>query len=478
MMQQTHDDDNDDGVDIQAEISALRTPALSPSLARELQAIEAATAAHLAEVQSRFDRYEARVAAELAELTAMRRRLDASWDEHVDTHSRSHKPAKDAESESESDDDANNGEVDDSDDVGSQSTTPTLRSNRLSVSSRVSTTTSMMMGTAMTATTTVTTTAAADAVTAGWISESASTVGTDDLDDVSVSMSVSTATRARLGDDYSQSLRALFKYMESSAEAEAKWASFWSEQWTQSRNACLKAASVRRSIGMRSARDVLARADSAFGSGAGASSSSSTAALLANKNFDTERYAQMLEAEGFTKAQSQGLLSLVEEAISESLQTATKSLVSKEHQNDFLKESEGDFRRLRSEINLLEKKDFAVLKGELERIIAEVQRIKEAMQSDIGRVHGSVRLDVNLDKSRIKDEMADLNGLVTKCEEKIDREIEDLTSKMDRIRKSTRTSMLRFAVGCLTLFGVYKAVTIYAMPAAKKRKEVSGQSFE
>ncbi|KAH9253460.1 hypothetical protein BASA83_010232 [Batrachochytrium salamandrivorans] len=202
----------------------------------------------------------------------------------------------------------------------------------------------------------------------------------------------------------------------------------------------------------------------------GSAEMSDSLASPPDRSFDCTRYAQMLEAEGFTPGQTQGLLSLVEEAVNESLLTATKSMVSKQDQKESMGESEKDFQRLRSEISLLEKKDFAVLKGELERLIAETQHIKGFIQDDINRVHGGVRLDVNLEKARIKDEMVELNQLVTKADTKIDEEINTLTARMHELRTQTRVSITQFIVGVLLAFLTYKVVTVFA-PFSKKKRE-------
>ncbi|OAJ36402.1 hypothetical protein, variant 1 [Batrachochytrium dendrobatidis JEL423] len=164
---------------------------------------------------------------------------------------------------------------------------------------------------------------------------------------------------------------------------------------------------------------------------------------ISNRSFDIAYYSQMLQAEGFTPSQTQGLLALVEEAVNESLLTAVKSMVTKDEQREAATESEQDFQRLRSEIHVLEKKDFAILKTELERLIAETSRIKGSIQDEVNRVHGGVRLDVNLEKARINDEIAELNQLVANADTKIDKEIDELTKRMHDIRIHTKTFVTR-----------------------------------
>ncbi|KAJ3037443.1 hypothetical protein HDV00_001682 [Rhizophlyctis rosea] len=130
------------------------------------------------------------------------------------------------------------------------------------------------------------------------------------------------------------------------------------------------------------------------------------------------------------------------------MSNVSKSMTTKSEQDEEMRESERLFKQLRTDINILEKKDFAVLKGELERIVGEVERLKGTLREEVGRVHGGVRLDINLEKARIQDEAASLRDMVTKAEERIDKEIEALTNRMIQIRDGTRSSLQR---GCLAL---------------------------
>ena len=134
------------------------------------------------------------------------------------------------------------------------------------------------------------------------------------------------------------------------------------------------------------------------------------------------------------------------------MSNVSKSMVAKQTQRSEIQSSELLFAQLRSDINILEKKDFAVLKGELERIIQEVERLKGSLREEVGRVHGGVRLDINLEKARIQDEAASLRDMVSKAEERIDQEIEALTNRMILIRDGTRKSLQREFVGTIFWF--------------------------
>jgi hypothetical protein len=57
-----------------------------------------------------------------------------------------------------------------------------------------------------------------------------------------------------------------------------------------------------------------------------------------------------------------------------------------------------DFARLKSDIQLLERNDFTVMKSENERLMTDVEKLKQRLREEITRTTAGVRLDLNLEK--------------------------------------------------------------------------------
>jgi hypothetical protein len=57
-----------------------------------------------------------------------------------------------------------------------------------------------------------------------------------------------------------------------------------------------------------------------------------------------------------------------------------------------------DFAKLKSEIQLLERSDFVLMKSENERLMADVEKLKQRLREEIARTTAGVRLDLNLEK--------------------------------------------------------------------------------
>lgn len=57
-----------------------------------------------------------------------------------------------------------------------------------------------------------------------------------------------------------------------------------------------------------------------------------------------------------------------------------------------------DFAQLKSEMQLVEKNDLALMKSENDRLMAEVDKLKQRLREEITRSQAGFRLDLNLEK--------------------------------------------------------------------------------
>lgn len=59
-----------------------------------------------------------------------------------------------------------------------------------------------------------------------------------------------------------------------------------------------------------------------------------------------------------------------------------------------------DFSSLKQSLELSEKTDFVNLKAENERLLGDIERLKQKLREEITRTQAGVRLDLNLEKVR------------------------------------------------------------------------------
>jgi uncharacterized protein with von Willebrand factor type A (vWA) domain len=151
----------------------------------------------------------------------------------------------------------------------------------------------------------------------------------------------------------------------------------------------------------------------------------------------------MLQDEGFSEPEAEGLVSLIAEVVDESVDTTTKVLVTKKEQAKFIDECNSELHRIRREINNIAQLDFGHLKTRGETIKTATEASKQHVKEGISKLQAGMRLDINLEKSRIQLEMAELKTQLVSAESKIDQQLEKLEKRLEKIKQSTRAGVSR-----------------------------------
>ncbi|RUS19564.1 mitochondrion protein, partial [Endogone sp. FLAS-F59071] len=175
-------------------------------------------------------------------------------------------------------------------------------------------------------------------------------------------------------------------------------------------------------------------------------SSPSHDATLPNHHFDTYKFVQKLEQDGFTREQAEAILDSLSEVIDESVANLTKNMVTKVDQEKTVYTYKVDFAQLKSEIQLLGKNDFTMMKTEHERLQSEIEKLRQKLREEITRTQAGVRLDLNLEKGRIRDEAGALEVKIRETDTKIESEIAGLRTQMEAIK----FQILQYLIGTIT----------------------------
>jgi regulator of replication initiation timing len=105
-----------------------------------------------------------------------------------------------------------------------------------------------------------------------------------------------------------------------------------------------------------------------------------------------------------------------------------------------------DFAQLKSEIQLLEKNDFSLMKAENERLQTQVEKLRQRLREEITRSQATVRLDLNLEKGRVRDEASAQEIKMKETDTRIESEIAGLRTQME----ATKFQILQYMVGTMT----------------------------
>ncbi|TPX33069.1 hypothetical protein SmJEL517_g03899 [Synchytrium microbalum] len=179
---------------------------------------------------------------------------------------------------------------------------------------------------------------------------------------------------------------------------------------------------------------------------------STTSNTSLERHFDSQRYVAMMVKEDFTPQQAEAIISLVSEAIQESLNGVTRNMVKKTSHEEAVAESTSEFEDLRKDITIVESGDSTSLRVELEKIKADTDKLRTIIQEEVNRVHGGIRLDISLDKSRVKTEAEVVSKDIVAVNEQIDFEIKKLTERMGKIDSDLRASLFSFMGAAFSFF--------------------------
>lgn len=85
-----------------------------------------------------------------------------------------------------------------------------------------------------------------------------------------------------------------------------------------------------------------------------------------------------------------------------------------------------DFAQLKSELQLMEKNDLAMIKAESDRLQTDMEKLKQRLRVEITRTQEGVRLDLNLEKGRMREESSGQELKIKEVDTRIEQEIANL----------------------------------------------------
>jgi len=148
-------------------------------------------------------------------------------------------------------------------------------------------------------------------------------------------------------------------------------------------------------------------------------------------------------------------MTAMSEVIDESIRAMTQNMVSKAEQEKQHYTQKVDFAQLKSEMQLMEKNDLAGMKAENDRLMADVEKLKQRLREEITRTQAGVRLDLNLEKGRIRDETGVQELKIREVDTRIESEIAGLRTAIETAKQNTLQYLVTVATGCAALLMAY-----------------------
>ncbi|KAB5580201.1 DUF1640-domain-containing protein [Coniochaeta sp. 2T2.1] len=170
-------------------------------------------------------------------------------------------------------------------------------------------------------------------------------------------------------------------------------------------------------------------------------------------HFDTLKFVQRLQEDGFTEDQSVAVMKVLNDVIEESdpltsIQNLTRTMVLREDAAKATYTQKVDFAKLRSELLSADSTESNTTRAAHERLTNDITKLNSRLRDEIGRTQASVRLDLNLEKGRIREEAVSQELKIKETETKIEQEVAALRQQLEQVKFQT----LQWLMGVCTGF--------------------------
>ncbi|NXD76110.1 MCUR1 regulator, partial [Halcyon senegalensis] len=173
--------------------------------------------------------------------------------------------------------------------------------------------------------------------------------------------------------------------------------------------------------------------------------------------FDTHALVCLLEENGFTTRQSEVIVSALVKIMDNNLDMIYKDMVTKVQQEIALQQVMSHIGGVKKDMIILEKSEFSALRSENEKIKLELQQIKKQVMDEITKVRADNKLNLNLEKSRVKELHAQQDRALTQTDRKIDTEVADLKTMLESHKLDNIKYLAGSVFTCLTVaLGFYR----------------------
>merc|ERR1712093_21409 len=176
-----------------------------------------------------------------------------------------------------------------------------------------------------------------------------------------------------------------------------------------------------------------------------------TARRSRDHHFDTLKFVQRLQEEGFTEAQSVAMMKVLSDVVEESIQNLTRTMVLREDQAKATYTQKVDFAKLRSELLSADSTESATTRASHERLTNDLAKLNSRLRDEVGRTQASVRLDLNLEKGRIREEANVQELKIKETETKIEQEVAGLREKLEAVKFQTLQWLMGVCTGTAAL---------------------------
>ncbi|XVF62147.1 hypothetical protein PTKIN_Ptkin08bG0193600 [Pterospermum kingtungense] len=160
---------------------------------------------------------------------------------------------------------------------------------------------------------------------------------------------------------------------------------------------------------------------------------------------DTLALVRKLEAEGLPSKQAEAITAAITEVLNDSLENVSLSVVSKAEMQKSEMIQESNLSKLKSEVHSSQENHFSLLQHENEKLRHDIEKMRSELRYEIDKVTAGQRLDLNLERGRIRDELSNQTAETTNLTNKLDRELHELKAHLE----AAKYELIKYCIGTI-----------------------------
>ncbi|KAL3630110.1 hypothetical protein CASFOL_023094 [Castilleja foliolosa] len=162
---------------------------------------------------------------------------------------------------------------------------------------------------------------------------------------------------------------------------------------------------------------------------------------------DTLALVRRLEAQGVPSKQAEAITGAMTEVLNDSLEYVSHGFVSKGEMQKNEMTQESNLSKFKTEVKSSQFIDhhFSLLQHETEKLKNDIEKMRSELRYEIDKVTAGQRLDLNLERGRIRDELNNQNQETTNLTTKLDREIHALRAQLE----AAKYEVIKYCIGSL-----------------------------
>lgn len=160
---------------------------------------------------------------------------------------------------------------------------------------------------------------------------------------------------------------------------------------------------------------------------------------------DTLALVRRLEAQGVPSKQAEAITAAITEVLNDSLENVSHAFVSRAESQKSEMVQEANLSKFKAEIQSSQEHHFSLLQRETEKLQNDIGKIRSELKYEVDKVTAGQRLDLNLERGRTRDELANQSTETTNLNNKIDREIQGIRAQLE----GAKYDIIKYCIGTL-----------------------------